>query len=94
MSHPIILFDEDDPEDVQQVMKLSHEILEYCLSIGGTITGEHGVGVEKIDMMPKMFNEDTINIFKEIKHTLDPAHTINEGKLIPSDYIEISLIKD
>ena len=92
--HPIILFDEDDAEDVQQVMKLSHEILEYCLSIGGTITGEHGVGVEKIDMMPHMFNEDTIDLFKEIKDVLDPAHTINEGKLIPSDRLRISLIKE
>ncbi len=90
--HPIIMFDEDDPEDVQAVMHLSHEILDYCLSIGGTITGEHGVGVEKIEMMPRMFNEDTMALFQEIKNVFDVSRTINEGKLIPSDKINISLI--
>lgn len=91
--HPILLFDEDEPEDVQRVLAVSEEILEYCISIGGTITGEHGVGVEKLHLMTKMFNADTIDTFDQIKRTFDPHRRINDGKLIPSDRLHIQLKK-
>lgn len=89
--HPILLFDEDDPEQVQRVLAASEAILEYCISIGGTITGEHGVGVEKLHLMAKMFNADTLDTFAKIKHTFDPNGRINEGKLVPSDKLRIEL---
>lgn len=91
--HPILLFDEADAEQVQRVMHASEEILAYCISIGGTITGEHGVGVEKIHMMPKMFNPATIRMFQVLKETFDPEHLVNDAKLIPSDRLQIQLIK-
>ena len=91
--HPILLFDEADPEQVQRVMHASEEILEYCISIGGTITGEHGVGVEKIHLMPKMFNPATIRTFQRLKETFDPDHRINDAKLIPSDRLTVQLLK-
>lgn len=91
--HPIILFDEDDPDDVQQTLRLSEDILEYCISVGGTITGEHGVGVEKLHLMEQMFNADTIDTFKRVKETFDPDRRINDAKLVPSDKMQIELIK-
>lgn len=89
--HPILLFDEDDPEDVQRILAASEAILEYCISIGGTITGEHGVGVEKLHLMHKMFNAETIDTFDRIKQVFDRDRRINDGKLIPSDRLTIQL---
>jgi glycolate oxidase len=91
--HPIMLFDEEDPTQVQNVLKLSEDILEYCIKVGGTITGEHGVGIEKLHLMSKMFNPHTIDTFKRIKATFDPTLNLNEGKLIPSDRISIEIIE-
>lgn len=91
--HPILLFDEDKPEEVQRVLQASRELLEYCIGIGGTLTGEHGVGVEKIHLMPKMFNPATIETFLNIKKTFDPGQTTNDGKLIPSDKLVIELLR-
>ncbi len=91
--HPILMFDEADPDDVQRVMHASEQILEYCISIGGTITGEHGVGVEKLHLMEKMFNPATIRLFKRLRRALDPEGRFNEGKLIPSDRLSIELVR-
>jgi len=91
--HPIMLFDEDDPTQVQNTLRLSEEILEYCLSIDGTITGEHGVGVEKLHLMHKMFNPDTLDAFNRIKETFDPDRRINDGKMVPSPKIDIQILK-
>ncbi|MEX0746151.1 MAG: FAD-linked oxidase C-terminal domain-containing protein [Phycisphaeraceae bacterium] len=90
--HPIMLFDEDDPEQVQRTLELSERILEYCISIGGTITGEHGVGIEKLHLMEKMFTPETIGTFQRLKRAFDPDGRINEGKLIPSDRVRIDLL--
>lgn len=89
--HPILLFDEDDPHQVQLILRVSEQILEYCLSIGGTITGEHGIGVEKLALMPKMFNPATLDTFTRIKQAFDPDRRINDGKLIPSPRLKIQL---
>jgi glycolate oxidase len=91
--HPILLFDEDDPADIVRTMQASHDILEYCISIGGTLTGEHGVGVEKLPMMKVMFDQPTLNLFDRIKHTFDPDERINVGKLLPSDKLFVDLLK-
>lgn len=91
--HPILLFDERDPHQVQRTLEVSEEILEYCISIGGTITGEHGVGVEKIHLMPVMFNSPTIAAFQNLKNAFDPEHRCNDGKLIPSHTLRIDLMK-
>lgn len=91
--HPIFFFDEDDPRQVQQAMQAAEAVLSYCVDIGGTITGEHGVGVEKIHMMAKMFNEATLDTFLKIKRAFDPRGMQNEGKLIPSDRLEVQLLR-
>ncbi len=90
--HPILLFDEDDPDDVANIMRASHAILEYCISVGGTITGEHGVGVEKLPMMSLLFTEPTMRTFARLKHAFDPHDRINAGKLLPSDRIHVDLL--
>lgn len=91
--HPIMMFDEDDPQQVQRVLRLSEDILIYCVEIGGTITGEHGVGVEKLHLMGKMFNPATLEMFLRLKKTFDPAQRINDAKNVPSDRVQIELIK-
>jgi glycolate oxidase len=91
--HPILLFDEDDPVQVQRTLQISEELLKYCISIGGTPTGEHGIGIEKLHLMKVMFNPDTIDTFKRVKDTFDPDSRLNDGKLIPSDRISIELLK-
>jgi len=92
--HPILLFDEDDPEQVQRTLRASQQILDYCIDVGGTITGEHGVGVEKMHLMARMFNPQTIQTFKAIKDTFDPDHRINDAKKIPSDTTYVELVKN
>ena len=57
--HPILLFDERDPDQVKRVLHASHEILEECIRVGGSVTGEHGIGVEKMALMPKLFSPRT-----------------------------------
>lgn len=91
--HPIMLFDEDDPQQVQNTLRCSEAILEFCISKDGTITGEHGVGVEKLHLMEKMFNADTLDSFNRIKEVFDPQRRINDAKLIPSDRLVIELLK-
>ncbi len=90
--HPILLFDEDNPEEVQKTLELSEEILDYCISIGGALTGEHGVGVEKIHLMHKMFTPPTLQLFERLKAAFDPDALINDGKLIPSPRVDIQLL--
>ena len=58
--HPILLFDERDADQVRRVLAASHEILEECIHVGGSVTGEHGIGVEKIDFMPKLFTPEDL----------------------------------
>ena len=91
--HPILMCDEEDPQNVQKVRLASQEILEYCIDVGGTITGEHGVGGEKLHLMEKMFNPATIDTFKRIKITFDPDRRINDAKKIPSDKTFVELLK-
>jgi glycolate oxidase len=91
--HPILLFDEDDPEQVQRTLRASQEILEYCIDVGGTPTGEHGVGVEKLHLMDRMFSAETIDTFKKIKFCFDPGGRINDAKKIPSDKTFIELVR-
>ncbi|MNL54952.1 putative FAD-linked oxidoreductase [compost metagenome] len=82
--HPIILFDEKDPEQVRRVWAAGQEILEACLDVGGSITGEHGIGVEKRDMMPRMFTEADLDLMRRVRDVFNPAGLCNPGKLLPT----------
>src|SRR5258708_431092 len=70
--HPILLFDERDAEQVKRVMSASHEILEECLRLGGSVTGEHGIGVEKIDFMPKLFTPADLAVMLRLRAAFNP----------------------
>ncbi len=82
--HPIILFDMRKPGELDKARRAGEEILEYCISVGGSITGEHGVGMEKIGLMGKMFSEDTLEMMGRFKTLCDPDKRFNPGKLLPT----------
>jgi glycolate oxidase len=82
--HPLILFDDGDPDSVARAEAFGAEILERCIQMGGTITGEHGVGVEKLDQMCSQFDTSTRDAFVAVKRAFDPSQLLNPGKVIPT----------
>ncbi len=82
--HPIILFDARKPGDVQKAVAAGEAILEYCISVGGSITGEHGVGMEKMELMTKLFSDETLDLIARFKSLFDPQCRLNPGKLLPT----------
>src|SRR5262249_33659787 len=91
--HPIFMYDDRDETQVQNTLLAAEAALKYCIDIGGTLTGEHGVGVEKIHLMPYLFDEATMSQFQLVKDAFDPDDRINAGKLMPSDKIRVTLLK-
>jgi FAD/FMN-containing dehydrogenase len=81
--HPLILFDDRDPDELERVHKAGSEILKICADLGGTISGEHGIGTEKLVEMSLVFRESDIETMRGIKGALDPKGLCNPGKLIP-----------
>jgi glycolate oxidase subunit GlcD len=81
--HPLIMFDDRDPEEKARVLKASSEILKLCADAGGTISGEHGVGLEKIGETCFIFSDNDLELERSIKHAFDPDDILNPGKLIP-----------
>jgi len=81
--HPLILFDWRDADQKARVMKAGMEILELCVEMGGTISGEHGVGLEKIDAMRLVFTEADIRSQVRVKRAFDAKHLANPGKMFP-----------
>jgi glycolate oxidase len=86
--HPIFLYDDRDEAQMQNVLIAAEEMLKYCIDVGGTLTGEHGVGVEKIHLMPYQFDRATMEQFQRVKACFDPGERINAGKLLPSEKIQ------
>ena len=82
--HPALLFDARDPEQFGKVVQASNEIIEYCVSLGGSITGEHGVGLEKRNLMPLIFSNDDLDAMAKIKSVFNPAGLLNPGKMFPT----------
>ncbi len=82
--HPLILFDWRDADQKARVMKAGMEILKLCVELGGTISGEHGVGLEKIDAMRLCFTEADIRSQVRVKHAFDPRDLANPGKMFPA----------
>ena len=81
--HPLILYDASDPQQVRRVESFGGDILELSVRVGGCLTGEHGVGVEKLRKMPSQFSALELAQFEDIKYAFDPALTLNPGKGIP-----------
>ncbi len=82
--HPIILFNHHKPEEFERTKRAGAEILEYCISVGGSITGEHGVGMEKNEMMPLLFPPETLEMIARLKSVFNPDGRLNPGKLLPT----------
>jgi glycolate oxidase len=82
--HPLILFDDGDPDSVARAEAFGAEILEQTVRMGGTISGEHGIGVEKLDQMCAQFDRPTLDAFIAIKHAFDPSGLLNPGKVVPT----------
>ena len=82
--HPILMFDERDPDQVQRVLKASHEILDECIRLGGSVTGEHGIGVEKMAMMPKLFTPDDLAAMTAVRDAFNPEGRCSPSKLLPT----------
>jgi glycolate oxidase len=82
--HPLILFDANDPDQLHRCEQFGAEILERSVALGGTVTGEHGVGVEKLNSMCVQFSAEELAQMLALKGAFDPAGTLNPGKQIPS----------
>jgi len=82
--HPILLFDERDPEQTRHVLEASGEILQACLDLGGSVTGEHGIGVEKISFMKKMFTENDLQVMDQLRKALNPENRLSPDKMLPT----------
>ncbi len=82
--HPILLFDERDADQVARVLKASHEILDECIAVGGSVTGEHGIGVEKMEFMPRLFSPEDLAAMIALRNTFNPEGRCSPEKMIPS----------
>ena len=81
--HPLILYDANEPGELDRAEAFGADILRLCVEVGGVLTGEHGVGVEKRDLMPVMFNETDLKQQERVKCAFDPEHLLNPGKMFP-----------
>jgi glycolate oxidase len=82
--HPLVLFDASVPGQLERAEAVSVEILGLCLARGGSLTGEHGIGLDKLSSMPKMFSEDDLETMWMLRQAFDPAGLCNPGKAVPA----------
>jgi glycolate oxidase len=82
--HPLILYDANEPGELEKAEEFGAEILKLCVEVGGVLTGEHGVGVEKRDLMGAMFSEQDLNQQQRVKCAFDPTNLLNPGKMFPT----------
>ena len=81
--HPLVLYDERDPQQVKNAVDAGNDILEKCIALGGSATGEHGIGVEKIDFMAKQFSKETLDAMRMLRRVFDPETRCNPHKMFP-----------
>jgi glycolate oxidase len=82
--HPLILYDANQPGQLDTAVAMGEQILALCVAAGGTVTGEHGVGVEKLDAMCGQFDAPALAQFHRLKAAFDPRGLLNPGKAIPT----------
>jgi len=82
--HPLILYDANKEGELDRAEQFGADILKLCVEVGGVLTGEHGVGVEKRDLMPAMFSETDLNAQQRVKCAFDPKGLLNPGKVFPT----------
>jgi len=81
--HPNINLDSRDREHAARVKQASGEIMRACIKAGGTISGEHGVGTEKLHLMSLVFDESTLGVLRDVRRVFDPTEQANPGKAVP-----------
>jgi glycolate oxidase len=82
--HPLILFDIRSEDQTRRTLEAGREILDYCVSVGGSITGEHGVGMEKQQMMSMIFSDDDLDVMRRLRDVFNPRSVLNPQKLLPA----------
>jgi glycolate oxidase len=82
--HPLLMFDARDRDQVERVLKAAHEIMAKCVEMGGALTGEHGIGIEKRDLMPLFFSDDDLEWMRRLKAVFNPEGRFNPGKVLPT----------
>jgi glycolate oxidase len=82
--HPVLLFDERDPDQVRRVLEASYEILDECIACGGSVTGEHGIGVEKLDFMPKLFAPADLEQMLRLRGAFNSENRCSPNKIFPT----------
>ncbi len=82
--HPILCFDERDADQVQRVLLASHEILAECIAVGGSVTGEHGIGVEKMEFMPLLFTPTDLAAMVALRQAFNPDNLCSPHKMLPA----------
>jgi FAD/FMN-containing dehydrogenase len=81
--HPIICYDDRVPGELERAKQVNEELLRACLALGGTVTGEHGVGLDKAGNLPLQFGEADLNFMARLRRVFDPDTIMNPGKLLP-----------
>lgn len=81
--HPLVLYDERDPEQVRKAVHAGEDILARCVELGGSVTGEHGIGIEKIDFMARQFSADDLEAMQRLRRVFDPQGRCNPHKMFP-----------
>jgi glycolate oxidase len=81
--HPILLFDPRDEAQFKRAMHAAEDIIRYCVEVGGALTGEHGIGMEKSELMPLLFSDADFNLMRRVHDAFNPACTLNPGKIFP-----------
>jgi glycolate oxidase len=82
--HPVILFDARRAGDLERAQKAGFDILDYCISVGGSITGEHGIGMEKMELIGHQYSAESLDLMRRIKQMFDPLGMLNPGKMLPT----------
>jgi glycolate oxidase len=81
--HPLVLYDERDPGQVRRAIQAGEDILQKCLDLGGSVTGEHGIGIEKADFMARQFSTEDLAAMRKLRSVFDPLTRCNPGKMFP-----------
>jgi glycolate oxidase len=81
--HPLVLYDERDPDQVRRAVAAGNEILEQCVALGGSVSGEHGIGIEKVDFMARQFDPPSLAAMERVRQVFDPERRCNPHKMFP-----------
>jgi glycolate oxidase len=84
--HPILLYDERNADETERVIKAGQEILKACVNLGGSLTGEHGIGVEKMGQMPLIFTPEDLLVMSQVRSVFNPENLCNPNKIFPTPH--------